>query len=102
MAHTIECTVENESGDVLQKPGIDFTRLQEIVGSGDNKSRYPFLSSIREQGDTTFNSMQQVFVVIELRNLINELNGRDVETATALVTTIEKAGMNEQVRFYGK
>jgi hypothetical protein len=102
MSYTIR--LEDERGTVLDEvPGATVALNRALAHLETNA--YPWLATLEPYGDSSFNRLQVPHLIRELRQLCDELDDAEAQTAIKqtprLAERAQEEGPNRYLRFYG-
>jgi hypothetical protein len=100
MAQHIGCAIVDEEGVILNHSEINFKVVFIFLWTVDPKNeKYPWLISIDDNGDTTFNWKQFPYLLSELKTIANDQNLKIPKEISELITYINSI---DEPHFYLK
>lgn len=103
MAQYIQVSEVGEADQTLRASNINFATVNKALTKlPEYKKKFPWLSTIDEYGNTTFNYLQLPYVVTELEELKKQIKSEEVYGQIDLFREFAEGISNHQyVKFMG-
>ncbi len=103
ISQNISCVLVDENGKKLESSKLNFSYIKyELYKMADFKDRFPWLSTIDDYQDTTFNTLQIPWVIRELKGLYGVTEDEELKALIkAFVRFLRRVSIHEYVKFVG-
>ncbi len=103
MSQNISCVLVDENGKRLESSKLNFSYVKyELYQMPDFKERFPWLSTIDDYQDTTFNTLQVPMVIKELKVLYKVTKDEELRVLIkSFVIFLKGVSIHEYVKFIG-
>lgn len=103
MAQHIQIIKANEQGEEIERSNTNFAPINKALYQINRyKKKYPWISSIDEYGNTSFNYLQVPYLITELEHFQKEDAAKElIKEIKIILSFIQKISKFEHVKFIG-